>query len=313
MTTTSGETPSREALLSILQLAAKNRCVHVQALSAEDISGYIKLEGYSLLRVGPHNDQRVCCWEISDIGLQLAREVAAELTASQSSPQAALPAESALQLAIRFHETYERLAPSFGYETRKETRAFDPTTPNGRLMVAVCAELAQPAHHQGSVQGEPVAWHFESVHNEAGKTTGIRIMAYDKTIAVFQCEGRNCDYEAASNICVAHLQDSETAARLREECEESAKEVDQLMNELVCRPCMEVLAERNTLRDRLAVLERSGDSAQRALVEELKLAMSMLSESAWYQRGEMKAESLMNILSNLHAAALDAAGKGEGK
>jgi hypothetical protein len=47
------------------------------------------------------------------------------------------------QLARKFHEVYERLAPSFGYETRKETRAFDPTTPNGRLMIAVCAEIAQ--------------------------------------------------------------------------------------------------------------------------------------------------------------------------
>lgn len=47
----------------------------------------------------------------------------------------------ALALAIRFHETYERLAPSFGYETRPDTKAFDPTTPNGRLMVAVCGEL----------------------------------------------------------------------------------------------------------------------------------------------------------------------------
>lgn len=44
-------------------------------------------------------------------------------------------------LARRFHEAYERLAPSFGYETRTETRQFDPTTPNGRLMIAVCGEV----------------------------------------------------------------------------------------------------------------------------------------------------------------------------
>ena len=52
------------------------------------------------------------------------------------------PAEGGEGLARRFHEIYERLAPSFGYETRKETREFDPTTPNGRLMIAVCSEIA---------------------------------------------------------------------------------------------------------------------------------------------------------------------------
>ncbi len=46
-----------------------------------------------------------------------------------------------LKLATRFHEIYERLAPAFGYETRKETRAFDPTTPNGRLMIAVTDQI----------------------------------------------------------------------------------------------------------------------------------------------------------------------------
>jgi hypothetical protein len=51
-----------------------------------------------------------------------------------------------LELAMRFHEIYERLAPSFGYETRTETRKFDPTTPNGKLMIAVCGEiLSAPA------------------------------------------------------------------------------------------------------------------------------------------------------------------------
>jgi len=46
-----------------------------------------------------------------------------------------------LAMAERFHEAYERLAPQFGYETREETRQFDPASPNGRLMIAVCEEI----------------------------------------------------------------------------------------------------------------------------------------------------------------------------
>jgi len=46
-----------------------------------------------------------------------------------------------LQLAGIFHDTYERLAPSFGYQTRPETREFRPASPNGRLMIAVCQEI----------------------------------------------------------------------------------------------------------------------------------------------------------------------------
>lgn len=51
-------------------------------------------------------------------------------------------------LARRFHDLYEKLAPSFGYETREDTRTFDPSTPNGKLMIAVCTAL---------IQGEPEA------------------------------------------------------------------------------------------------------------------------------------------------------------
>lgn len=46
-----------------------------------------------------------------------------------------------LGLALLFHSEYEALAPQFGYETRTETRAFDAGSPNGRLMVAVCASI----------------------------------------------------------------------------------------------------------------------------------------------------------------------------
>lgn len=48
---------------------------------------------------------------------------------------------SPLQLAVTFHNTYERLAPQFGYETREDTKQFDSNSKNGRLMVAVCTEI----------------------------------------------------------------------------------------------------------------------------------------------------------------------------
>jgi len=46
-----------------------------------------------------------------------------------------------LELAVLFHDTYERLAPGFGYETREETRTFSPNSKNGKLMIAVCGEI----------------------------------------------------------------------------------------------------------------------------------------------------------------------------
>jgi len=58
---------------------------------------------------------------------------------------------SPLELALLFHETYERLAPTFGYETRVESRAFDPTSKNGLLMIAVCTELLSRLGVQGGI------------------------------------------------------------------------------------------------------------------------------------------------------------------
>jgi hypothetical protein len=63
-----------------------------------------------------------------------------------------------LALARQFHATYERLAPSFGYETRAETRDFDADFPNGRLMIAVCAEiLEQNAPAEARCKASPPA------------------------------------------------------------------------------------------------------------------------------------------------------------
>lgn len=54
---------------------------------------------------------------------------------------AAVNSIAPFDLAIRFHEIYERLSSSFGYETRKATRCFEPDSPNGRLMIATCREI----------------------------------------------------------------------------------------------------------------------------------------------------------------------------
>jgi hypothetical protein len=61
------------------------------------------------------------------------------------------------ELATLFHDAYERLAPSYGYETRPDTRHFDPTTPNGRLMIAVAGEVK--THLLDAVKAElPKRW-----------------------------------------------------------------------------------------------------------------------------------------------------------
>lgn len=48
---------------------------------------------------------------------------------------------NAEKLALMFHEIYEREAPCFGYETRSDTRNFDPGSDNGRLMISVCGQI----------------------------------------------------------------------------------------------------------------------------------------------------------------------------
>ena len=56
---------------------------------------------------------------------------------------------SPVKLAIIFHETYEKFAPEFGYETREETKTFKAYTPNGKLMIKVCREIQD---HLESIQ-----------------------------------------------------------------------------------------------------------------------------------------------------------------
>ena len=44
-------------------------------------------------------------------------------------------------LARLFHDEYEALAPHYSYETRNDTKVFDPHSTNGHLMIAVAARV----------------------------------------------------------------------------------------------------------------------------------------------------------------------------
>lgn len=65
-----------------------------------------------------------------------------------------LTAEPFAELARRFHETYERLAPKFGYETRESSAVPWEVVPekNKKLMIAVCAEIFGPFREQAARQ-----------------------------------------------------------------------------------------------------------------------------------------------------------------
>lgn len=76
----------------------------------------------------------------TDEWLPTARQIAARLCANAQS-RVDQESPDPLALAELFHDTYERLAPQYGYQTRLETRKFVPDAPNGKLMVATCAEI----------------------------------------------------------------------------------------------------------------------------------------------------------------------------
>lgn len=66
--------------------------------------------------------------------------------------------KNGMALARRFHELYERLAPDHGYETRDDTKELDFDSPNGRLMLAVCAEIEQDFEKERHPFEHAVRW-----------------------------------------------------------------------------------------------------------------------------------------------------------
>ena len=96
-----------------------------------------------------------------------------------------LPKE--IKMAELFHDTYETLAPSYGYETRKDTKAFDPQSKNGQLMIAVCSFIAS------QIQSADI----ESIIEKVEKMYGQDIFSHDNKMKI--------GYEIALDDIIAYL------------------------------------------------------------------------------------------------------------
>ncbi len=49
-----------------------------------------------------------------------------------------------LEITKKFHNTYEKLASEYTYETREDTKVFDINSNNGKLMYATVNEIVSP-------------------------------------------------------------------------------------------------------------------------------------------------------------------------
>jgi hypothetical protein len=130
-----------------------------------------------IIELNPHSSESQKRAEASALRGRADNIPASERTKRESEPQEWTPET----LARFFHETYETLAPGFGYETRPETREFNPESKNGRLMVAVCdavlirfnAELATEREQVKFWQREHTAAHARHIQAEKELTSNV--------------------------------------------------------------------------------------------------------------------------------------------
>lgn len=115
----------------------------------------------------------------------------------------------ATELAIKFHETYERLAPLCGYTTRSETRAFDPDSPNGKTMIATCQEIIDSwnTHSEEATQEQSGPYFY--IHDTTRGYVGNSMVWWGQNHRGYTCD-----------IRYAHLfTEQEALERVKDACD----------------------------------------------------------------------------------------------
>ena len=67
-----------------------------------------------------------------------------------------------LEITKKFHDTYEKLAIEYTYETREDTKVFDINSNNGKLMYATVNEIVSPILKGNKILEE----NYDKIYNE---------------------------------------------------------------------------------------------------------------------------------------------------
>ena len=132
--------------------AAEARCAELERERDELRHLRFEVESGELRRVA---DARPFLTPRDVDAIEAQADIAARAVAAEAQVERLTRALQPETLARTFHETYERLAPDFGYETRAESAVpwEDVPDANKRLMVAVCESVVSAA--LAAVSGVP--------------------------------------------------------------------------------------------------------------------------------------------------------------
>jgi hypothetical protein len=234
-------------------------------------------------------------------------------------------------LARLFHTTYERLAPSFGYETRRESAKPWDEVPdqNRRLMIAVCAEVLTATR-----AGADAAGLVAEARRGAGHMRSLPSPLYEQVAPIAATLDR---LAAAVEALTRDLAKTERLYRLsiqygnqkREQCDAAEARVEALTAERDAARADVVAAagelrvpmprsgteaarllaanlimrgERDAARTRLAEVERERDEARVLLVD------ADGHFQAWRDEAEARESVLAARCERLEGALRDAAG-----
>ena len=99
--------------------------------------------------------------------------------------------EEILEITKKFHDTYEKLASEYAYETREDTKVFDINSSNGKLMYATVNEIVSPILKENKKQKEVLdkaVNDIQEIIDAVNKNTIIAMKQFNFKLEIIQDE-----------------------------------------------------------------------------------------------------------------------------